>query len=262
MTDLQQPPSSPSAAAAHRPPPAAWWAPSCSSPSRSSRASASPGTSAAARAQRPPPTSTGSKTGDVDAALSPSANGDQTAAIAALQATLRTNPDNAAGWGTLGARLRRPGPRHRRPAVRHHGRRARSKKSLALDTTDNFIGVRRARPRSPRPGTSSRRPRPARSRASRSTATTPRCTAFWPTRRPSSASTRRRGLRTEDAQPAAADAGAVPCLVRRGARGQPALGRLADDAGPRRGREPRTTPRSPTTTSASWPATPATRPRP
>ncbi|BEP12939.1 hypothetical protein acdb102_12500 [Acidothermaceae bacterium B102] len=85
------------------------------------------------------PTSTGSKTGDAEAALNPAADGDQTAAISALQATLRTTPDNAAGWGTLALDYVDQARITVNPQFDTMADGA-VKKSLALDTTDNFIG--------------------------------------------------------------------------------------------------------------------------
>ena len=84
-------------------------------------------------------TSTGSKTGDSDAALNPSTDGDQTAAIAGLQATLKTTPDDAAAWGTLAldyvdqARVT-VNPQYDTMAD------GAVKRSFAIDTTANFIG--------------------------------------------------------------------------------------------------------------------------
>jgi tetratricopeptide (TPR) repeat protein len=83
--------------------------------------------------------STGSKTGDTDAALNPAANGDQSTAIAGLQATLKTSPGNAAAWATLAldyvdqARVT-VNPQYDTMAD------GAVKKSLAIDSTDNFIG--------------------------------------------------------------------------------------------------------------------------
>jgi tetratricopeptide (TPR) repeat protein len=84
------------------------------------------------------PTSTGSATGDANLALNPSNNGDQTAAIAGLQATLQRTPDNAAAWATLGLDYVDQARVTVNPAFDTLADGA-LKRSLALDSTDNFI---------------------------------------------------------------------------------------------------------------------------
>ena len=175
--------------------------------------------------------STGSTT--ADQALNPSANGDLTAAIAGLQATLKRTPGNDAAWATLGL---------------DYVDQARVTVNPAFDTLAEGALKQVARPqphrqlhRRRRRGLARCRPAPVRAgqvvgpaRASRSIGYNAALYGIL-----ADAQTQlgeydaRGGLRTEDDQPAAADSGARPCLVRRRAGGQPALGRGADDAGPR-----------------------------
>ena len=84
-------------------------------------------------------TSTGSTTGDAEAALSPASNGDRTAAIAGLQAKLRSDPSNAAGWATLALDYVDQARVTVNPAFDTLADGA-VKRSLALDSTTNFIG--------------------------------------------------------------------------------------------------------------------------
>ena len=83
-------------------------------------------------------TSTGSASNDATAALNPANNGDETAAIAGLQATLSRDPGNAAAWATLGLDYVDQARVTVNPAFDTKAEGALNK-SIALDNTDNFI---------------------------------------------------------------------------------------------------------------------------
>ena len=154
---------------------------------------------------------------------------------AALQATLRTSPDNAAGWATLGLDYVDQARITVNPQFDTKAEGA-LKKSLALDSTDNFIAY------AAQASLAAARHQFAQAKACalKGIAIDSYNAALYGILADAQTQLgeydRRCGLRTEDDQPAAADAGAVACFVRRRAGGQPALGRLADDAGPRCGR--------------------------
>jgi tetratricopeptide (TPR) repeat protein len=83
-------------------------------------------------------TSTGTTAGDADHALSPSNNGDQSAAIAGLQKSLRDNPDNDAAWATLGLDYVDQARVTVDPSYDTKAEGA-LKRSLSLNDKDNFI---------------------------------------------------------------------------------------------------------------------------
>ncbi|MDX6254709.1 MAG: hypothetical protein QOJ11_1043 [Frankiales bacterium] len=82
--------------------------------------------------------STGSTAGDANLALNPSNNGDQSAAIAGLQATLRKAPGNYAAWATLGLDYVDQARVTVNPAFDTLAEGA-LRKSLAINSADNFI---------------------------------------------------------------------------------------------------------------------------
>src|SRR5207245_2891277 len=80
-------------------------------------------------------TSTGTT---AERALSPSFHGDQSAAIAGLQLSLKDNPDNAAAWATLGLDYVDQARVTVDPAYDTKAEGALAK-SIALNNKDNFI---------------------------------------------------------------------------------------------------------------------------
>jgi tetratricopeptide (TPR) repeat protein len=86
-----------------------------------------------------PATSSGSRAGDAEQALNPVPHGDLSTAIAALQASLRAHPDNAAGWGTLALDYVDQARTTVNPQYDTLAEGA-VKKSLQLDSAGNFIG--------------------------------------------------------------------------------------------------------------------------
>jgi tetratricopeptide (TPR) repeat protein len=82
--------------------------------------------------------STGTTSGDADHALSPTTNGDQSTAIAGLQATLKNDPTNDAAWATLGLDYVDQARVTVNPAYDTLAD-GTLKKSLALNNTTNFI---------------------------------------------------------------------------------------------------------------------------
>ena len=165
-----------------------------------------------------------------DRALNPSTQGDLAATIAALQATLKTTPGNDAAWATLGLDYVDQARVTVNPAFDTLAEGA-LRKSLAINHTDNFIAdAGMASLAAARHQFAA-----AKAWALKGLAVDGYNAALYGTladARDAAGGVRERsGLRTEDDQPAAADPGAVPCLLRRRAGGQPAECCRADDAG-------------------------------